>query len=83
MYFFIGALFALVFVPLALLAPQKGAGSPVVMAIIMGLFMLFFYPLMGYLSGLIGGYLYNFISGQKGGIEVEFDAIDEESKNSQ
>jgi hypothetical protein len=47
------------------IGPMVGVGAVVTLPII--------YGIIGFLSGLIGGALYNFFAGMVGGIVVEFD----------
>ena len=79
------ALFSLVFVPfllifplIASLAPQaEGQSVPMVPAIGMGIGFIFFAPvmygLMGFISGVIGAFVYNIVAKWVGGIEVEVE----------
>src|ERR1051326_5988762 len=77
-------LMGLIFIPfflffsfMASLAPQRGGGPPAQIAAVMGIgfaiAMPIFYAVIGVLTGLIGGFVYNAVAKWIGGIEVEVE----------
>ena len=66
------ALLSVVLVPIMLiaaLASPEGSGPPVILAILFPLL----YIVMGFVSGVVGSFLYNLVAKWFGGFEVSFD----------
>ena len=63
---------------------RGGGGPPAGAGVVMGAFavgavigMPMMYALMGFISGLIGGFVFNLAAGMIGGLEIEVDLQDE------
>jgi hypothetical protein len=65
--------FALLFSVIAGIASQQHGGSPSAVMVGMGLLMMVgapvFYAALGFLTGLVGAWIYNLVAGWIGGIE--------------
>lgn len=78
-------LFSLIMLPifglfaiLGSLAPDSqgaggGAGVAIGLALVFCLIMPFFYAIIGFLTGLVGGWIYNVVASWVGGIRVEVE----------
>ena len=74
-------LLSLLFIPMmilfmgaAALAGGKPVGPPMFVAVGMMVLAPLFYALMGFITGLIGAWVYNLLAGWMGGFELEFQS---------
>jgi hypothetical protein len=80
LYGLLGLLFVPFFLVLAGLGAIAGKDSPAaglatgVGAIVLAILFPIVYACMGFIAGLMGGLLYNFVAGRVGGIELELVA---------
>jgi len=71
------SLFAILGATAGMLSNQNGGGEEAVLGLIFGvgaiIFLPLFYGFMGFISGLLGGAIYNLVAGFTGGIEMELE----------
>jgi small-conductance mechanosensitive channel len=74
-HFAIGLIFVPFFLLMAMVGafagPKAGNPFPAAVAIVLAVFMPFFYGVLGFIMGAIGAWIYNLASSWLGGIELD------------